>query len=311
MPHFSTWSRILGHGCDPDEVEAVLGQFFAEASTQRSRPGERQLCIDGKTLRGTIPLGQARGMHLLAAYLPKEGVLLGQIQLPNWGGEPNNAPKLLARLDLRGTVATGDAIFASRPLSRMIVQAKADYLWVVKENQAQMYQDIQTLFEPQASRPGWSAPPMDFRSAHTFDKGHGRREKRRITVSSLLSSYSEWPGLSQVFKLERERINALGEKEQEVHHGITSLPNSFASPQRLMSLVREHWKIENGLHYRRDRTMREDDSRLRMGHAPHVLAMLNNTVLGLFARRGETNLAQAQRTFAYHFDRALAQLSRS
>lgn len=56
MPHFSTWSRILGHGCDPHEIEEVLGQFFAEANAQPSRPGERQLCIDGKTLRGTIPL---------------------------------------------------------------------------------------------------------------------------------------------------------------------------------------------------------------------------------------------------------------
>jgi hypothetical protein len=73
--------------------------------------------------------------------------------------------------------------------------------------------------------------------------------------------------------------------------------------------VREHWGIENGLHYRRDRSMREDESQLRMGHAPHLLAILNNTALGLFARRGETNLPHAQRRFAYQFDRALARLA--
>jgi hypothetical protein len=71
-----------------------------------------------------------------------------------------------------------------------------------------MYQDIQTLFELQPSRSGWSAPPMDFRSSTSFDKRHGRLERQRITVSSLLASYSEWPGLSQVFKLERTRTNA-------------------------------------------------------------------------------------------------------
>lgn len=78
-----------------------------------------------------------------------------------------------------------------------------------KGNQIQMYQYIQALFEPQPSRPGWSAPPMDFRSASTIDLGHGRLEKRRITVSSLLASYSQWPGWMQVFKRERQRTNVL------------------------------------------------------------------------------------------------------
>lgn len=309
MPHFSTWSRILGRGCDPDEVEGVLGQFFAEPRAQRSHPGERQLCIDGKTLRGTIPLGQAHGVHLIAAYLPEEGVVLGQVQVSNWGSEPSSAPRLLRTIDLRGTVVTGDAIFASRGLSIKILQAKGDYLWIIKENQKQMYQDIQTLFEPASIRPGWSAPPTDFRSASSLDKGHGRLERRRVTVSSLLASYSEWPGLMQVFTLERERTTALGETEREVHYGITSLPPSLATPKRLLALVRRHWGIENGLHYRRDRTLDEDRSQLRTGHAPHLLATLNNTAIGLVARRGENNLPRAQRAFDYQFDKALALLA--
>jgi hypothetical protein len=145
---------------------------------------------------------------------------------------------------------------------------------------------------------------MDFRIATSVDKGHGRLDKRRIIVSSLLASYSLWPGLSQVFKLERERTNALGETEHETVYGITSLPASVGA-RRLLALVRD----ENGLHYRRDRSLREDDSQLRMGHAPHMLAILNNTALGLFARQGETNMPQAQRTFAYQFDLALARLA--
>jgi predicted transposase YbfD/YdcC len=309
MPHFSTWSRILGWAVDPGEVEEVVGSFFAKQVQKGLHPGERHLCLDGKTLRGTIPIGNTQGVHLLAAYLPKEGVVLAQVQVSTSGSEVSAAPLLLATVDLRGRVVSGDAVFASRKLSRSILQAKGDYLWMIKENQKQMYQDLQTLFEAPSIRPGWSAPPTAFRSASSLDKGHGRLEKRRITVSSLLAGYSDWSGLLQGFKLERERANAIGETEREIQYGITSLPTSLATPKRLLRLVREHWGIENGLHYRRDRSLDEDRSQLRMGHAPHLLALLNNTAIGLLAHQGENNLPRAQRTFDYQFDKALAHLA--
>jgi predicted transposase YbfD/YdcC len=309
MPHFSTWSRILGTAADPREVEEVLGRFFAKPLNKPPKHTERHLCLDGKTLKGTIPLGESQGVHLLAAYLPGEGVVLAQVQVNGAGGEVPGTAELLTTLDLRGTVISGDANFASRKLSLSILQAQGDYLWMIKENQKQMYQDLQTLFEPASIRPGWSAPPTDFRSASSLDKRHGRLERRRITVSSLLASYSPWPGLMQVFQVERERTNALGETERKVQYGITSLLTSQASPKRLLWLVRDHWGIENGLHYRRDRTFDEDRSQLRMGHAPHVLALLNNTAIGLVARQGENNLPRAQRAFDYQFDKALAHLA--
>ncbi len=92
----------------------------------------------------------------------------------------------------------------------------------------------------------------------------------------------------------------------EVRYGLTSLPAAVASPQRLLALVRGQWGIENGLHYRRDMTMREDHSPLRMGHAPHLLVILNNTVVGLVARQGRVNLAEARREFAYQLERAFS-----
>lgn len=309
MPHFSTWSRILGTAIDPQELEEVLGTFFASYLPMVTQPGERHVCIDGKTLRRTIPLGKTKGVHLLAAYLPKEGVVLSQVQVPATTSEVKIAPKLLACLDLRANVVSGDATFASRKLSQQILESKGDFLWTLKKNQHQMYQDLEVLFSPPTVRPGWSAPPTDFRSASSLGKAHGRVEKRRITVSSLLSSYSKWPGLSQVFRLERERTNTLGETEREVAYGLTSLPASVATPKRLLALVREHWEIENGLHYRRDQTLREDWSQLRMGHAPQMLAALNNTALGLIAHQGEANIPQAQRRFAYQLDRDLARLA--
>lgn len=310
MPHYSTWSRVLGSAVEPWQVEEVLGQFFTQTSQPVVPPrGSIQVAMDGKTLRGTIPLGETKGVHLLAIYQPTQGVVLAQMQVEEKGNEISHAPQLLRQVDLRGVVVSGDAMFDQRELSVQIVEAKGDYLWTVKDNQEGLREDIAVLFEPERPRAGTSALPTDFRTAATVEKGHGRLEKRTITVSSMLADYSTWPHLAQVFKLQSQRTNTLGMTKTQTRYGVTSLPAQLASPQRLLDLTRGHWGIENGLHYRRDATLREDHSQLRMGHAPHMLAVLNNIVLGLLARQGEGNVAHARREFAYHFDRALHTLA--
>ncbi len=309
MPHYSTWSRVLGQAVEPAEVEEIIGQFFVTvAKESEPKRGSIQLALDGKALRGTIPLGKTRGIHLLAAYLPEQGVVLAQMRVEEKSNEITHAPHILRQVDLRGVVVSGDAMFDQRALSIQIVQAKGDYLWTVKDNQEGLREDIDVLFQPQRKLAGTSALPTDFRMAQTVEKGHGRFEKRTITVSSMLADYSTWPELAQVFKLESQRTNALGITKTEVRYGVTSLPASLADAKRVLALSRGHWGIENGLHYRRDATMREDHAQLRMGHAPEMLAVLNNTVLGLFARQGESNLAHARREFAYHFEKALSAL---
>ena len=115
MPHYSTWSRIMGQAVDPEELEQALGQFFGRDLTPVAQAGQRHLCLDGKTLRGTIPLGKSQGVHLLAAYLPREGVVLAQMQVSTAGSEVSAAPTLLATLDLRASIVSGDANFAARP----------------------------------------------------------------------------------------------------------------------------------------------------------------------------------------------------
>jgi predicted transposase YbfD/YdcC len=310
MPHYSTWSRVLGYAVEPAEMERVLGQFFLK-TIKRSEPkrGSLHLALDGKTLRGTIPLGASRGGHLLAAYLPKQGVVLAQMQVDEKSNEITHAPKLLKQLDLRGVLVSGDAMLDQRALSIQIVQAQGDYLWTVKDNQEGLREEIDVLFQPHRKLAGTSALPNDFRTARTVEKGHGRLDTRTITVSSELSNYSTWPALAQVFKLESQRTNALGTTTTEVRYGVTSLPAFLADPKRLLALSRGHWGIENGLHYRRDTTMREDHSQLRLGHAPHLLAILNNMVIGLLVGRGRINLAEARREFAYQFDHSLAALA--
>jgi predicted transposase YbfD/YdcC len=309
MPHYSTWSRVLGQGVSPEEVEQALKQFFVgQKRSQTPKRGSIQVCLDGKTLRGTIPAGHSHGVHLMAAYLPEQGVVLMQMQVGEKTNEITTAPKVVQSLDLRGVVVTGDAMQAQRELSVQIVEAQGDYVWTAKDNQPEMREEIALLFQPQQSRPGWFAVPMDFRSVTRWNKGHGRLEKRTITVSSLLAGYSDFPYLAQVFRLESWAQLTGGRSRHEIRYGLTSLPAAVASPERLLALVRGQWEIENGLHYRRDATLREDHSQLRMGHAPHLLAILNNTVVGLMARQGGTNLAEVRREFAYQFDQALTTL---
>ena len=303
-PHPTTYSRILGHAVQIDEFERVVGEFFGQPA-----PAERGVLIalDGKTIRGTIPAGQSQGVHLLAAFVPEQGWVLLQVQVGRQENEIPAAARVLQCLDLRGKVVTGDALLAQRELSAQIVEAGGDYLWIIKDNQPELRRDIQTLFEPEQCTPGFSPAKKELRSAHRTGKGHGRIEQRTLTASSELKGYLSWPYAEQVFRLERhfERVKD-GKLFQRVVYGVTSLTAQQASPERLLALTRQHWQIENGLHYRRDDTLREDRCTLRTGHAAHAMAVINNLLLGLLLRRGVRNVPDARRRFAAHPEEALA-----
>jgi predicted transposase YbfD/YdcC len=309
MPHPSTWSRVLGHAVDPVALEQALSTFFQPQSTDAPARGSLILAVDGKTLRGTIPGGQTRGVHLVAAYLPEQGVVLAQLQVDTKENEIVVVPTLLAQLDLRGTVVVGDAMQTQRALRAQVVEAGGDYLWFVKENQPTLLAQIDELFQPPPLAPGNAAPTRDFMTVRQVEQGHGRLEERVLTASAMLAGYSDWPDLAQVFKLERRVWQAGAQTLHEVRYGLSSLPRSVADAERLLEIARGEWGIENGLHYRRDVTLQEDACQLRRGGGPQVMAALNNTVISLFGQSGARNLAAVQRTFAYHVDRFLAHLS--
>lgn len=307
MPHPTTWSRILGQALDPLELEKALTSFFQPApAPEPPARGSIVLGVDGKTITGTIPLGKTRGIHLVAAYLPEEGVVLAQLAVDCKENEIVVVPTLLACLELDGRVVVGDAMQTQRALSAQIIAQGGDYLWFVKENQPTLLAEIEELFLPPPITPGHSAPARDFRRARTVTKGHARREERKMTVSSMLAGYSEWPGLEQVFKLERWVWQEGKAELYEVRYGVTSLPKSVAGARRLLRIARAEWGIENGLHYRRDVTLEEDAGQVRRGGAPQVLAALNNVVISLMGQAGEQNLPDVQREFDYQFDRFLA-----
>lgn len=301
--HRTTYSRILGHVIDVEEFEELVQDFF-----RRSTLVEQgiQVAIDGKSLRGSIPSGQTQGVHLLAAFVPEGGWVLMQVEVDGKENEIKAAPRLLKCLDLRGKIVTADAMHTQRELSIQIVESGGEYVWTVKDNQPQLRNDIETLFEPERYVKGFSTASKDFRTATTMDKGHGRLERRTLSLSEELKGYLDWPYAEQVFKLERhtERIRD-GKTRQQIVYGITSLKAEEAGAERLLGLIRGHWQIENGLHYRRDETLREDWCHLRMGHAQHMMAAINNLTLGLLLRRGVNNVPQVRRRYAAHWREAL------
>jgi predicted transposase YbfD/YdcC len=305
LPHHSTYRRILESVLSGDELERTLGEFVS----QLPQAGQSVvIALDGKTLRGTITPDDPFGVHLLAAYLPGEGLVLMQMVVEkDKENEIVVAPKLLECLNLRDKVVVGDALHTQRAVSLQIVEAGGDYVWVVKDNQPTTRQAVEQLFTPPPASPGWSQPPTDFRTAQTVSKAHGRLEERTLTASSLLNDYLDWPGLGQVFKLERRFTTlATGAVHREIQYGLTSLSAAEASPERLLEIVRCEWGIENGLHYRRDKTFQEDQTRMTRPALGRAMACINNLVISLFNRLGFRNHAQARRQLDADPMRALA-----
>jgi predicted transposase YbfD/YdcC len=306
MPHATTWRRVFQCIRDPQVITDVVADVLHPPTTEVPARGSILLSIDGKTLRGTIPRGSTRGTHLLAAYLPHQGVVLAQVDVDQKENEIVAAPRLLADLDLTGTVVTGDAMHTQQEISIQIVEQGGDYLWTVKDNQPTLRHDLETRFDRGLVDFAGGPEVLDFRTARTVEKGHGRLEERTITVSSLLKDYTDWPYLEQVFQVTYQTTDMItGEIRTAVRYGITSQPPDVADPRKLLAQVRGEWGIETGLHGRRDSTLHEDATRPGAGSAPQVLAALNHTVVGLALKHGYANLAQARRAWEYTINKCL------
>jgi predicted transposase YbfD/YdcC len=292
-PCAATLHTVLRY-VDREAVEAKLGAW-AEGLLG-AEPGITALAdaiaIDGKTLRDSKKQG-APGAHLLSALAHRVGLPLAQQAVEDKTNEIPVALDLLRHLVLEGRIVTMDAVLTQRQIAQHIVAARGDYVMMVKENQPQLLEDIQTVF---------ALPPMAGErrtAAATLDLGHGRIEQRGLQTSNILMGYSTWPGLAQVFRLERQVIiKKTGEVRQEVVAGVTSLVPERADAAQLLALVRGQWHIEHHSHWVRDVTFDEDRSQVRCGNIPQVMAALRNTVIGLIRWAGHTNIAAACRHFA-------------
>ena len=295
-PCHMTYRRVLQRIVSPAELERLLSEYH---QTCLNTTTELVFSLDGKTVKGTIPAGESRGTHLLSLYVPGQGLVLLEAKVDQKENEIVTAPEILKQVSLDGVIVMADAMHTQRETSRQVLQAGGDYIWMVKGNQARTLWAVQKLFVHEACKLKQGAPLSgDIRTAETVNKGHGRREKRTLWASTELNNYLDWPGVAQVFRIERLIWH---EKQRgytrHVVYGLTSLSPEQAPPKKLLALVRQYWEIETGLHYRRDVTLKQDATRLTLGHAGHVMAILNNVIIGLCLQNGYRNLAQARRRF--------------
>jgi predicted transposase YbfD/YdcC len=306
MPERSTYRRILAYKVYETEVERLVGEY-----NQQGNHGE-VYALDGKALLGMSKREDGTPEYALSVYDVTAGKTIAQIEVGNKENEITKAPEVIQLAKIAGKVVTGDALHTQKRLAQTILDQQGNYVFPVKENQPNLYKNIQSLFAPEYPKPGFGKIQTDFLTAQKVNKGHGRIEIRTITTSQMLNSYAAWPGLAQVYRLEREfqwRRRGVGYKtSHEVEFGITSLAREKASPQQLLEIRRSHWGIETGSHYRRDVTLKEDATRFTIGHGARVLANINNLVLALIRQTGFLNAAQARRFFAAHLSRAFSLL---
>ncbi len=288
MPHHSTYRRALQSAIDLSQFERLAGECLKDLEPEHSA----LLNMDGKSLRGTIAKRETQGLRLLAVQCPKKNTVVSQTAIRETENEISAAQRLLKTAEIAGTILSGDAIFAQRELSRQVVQRGGDYLWKVKANQAGLLNQIKSLFHRESGR------VKDLDTARSLDKGHGRIEERVLTSSSRLADQVEWPYLAQVFTIRSDRLVCQTQKRSvQTHYGITSLSPMEADAHRLLELARSHWAIENGLHYRRDVTFKEDSCRMKSHRAAEALAVCNNLALGLIRHAGWDNVAEARRFY--------------
>jgi predicted transposase YbfD/YdcC len=302
-PCAATLHRVLRQ-LDGPLVESALGAWAESVLTALPpAPGEPEaLAIDGKTLRGSRKQG-APATHLLSVLSHRLGLTLWQQAVADTTNEIPVLEDVLRALVVEGRVITVDALLTQRAIAERIVHGGGNYVMLVKGNQPQLQHDIQLVFQEAHT----SAETVT--TAEIVDSGHGRLEQRRLTASSALVGYSDWPGLAQVFQIGRRvTLKKQGEQRHDVVYGVTSLRLDQADPQQLLGLVRQHWQIENQVHWVRDVTFDEDRSQVRCGSIPQVMAAFRNTVIGLMHWAGDTNIAAACRRFAAQPWSALALL---
>jgi predicted transposase YbfD/YdcC len=241
------------------------------------------ISIDGKTNRrtfgGKTTDGLTKALHLVSAFATANGVALGQINTNQKSNEITAIPELLKLLDIKGCLITTDAMGCQTDIAADIIARGGDYLLAVKGNQKGLYVSIKALFANE---------PVKRDINVSQNQGHGRIEQRTCEVITgpivleRLRHKNNWVGLATIVKVTSQRtVTSSGEthKSHESRYYICSVKSPTA--QRMQQSVREHWGVENNLHWTIDMAFREDESRIRTGHSPANMAVLRHIALNL------------------------------
>ena len=268
IPSHDTFNRVFS-ALDPEELEKG---FVAWVSSLARLTAGEVVAIDGKVLRGTQESGKKAIVHMVSAWANTNCLVLGQRRVDEKSNEITAIPKLLDALELSGTVVTIDAMGCQRAIAEKIVAKKADYILAVKENQGHLLEEIKDSFQMLAADA----------VAEEIDYGHGRVEQRTcsaIADLSLVDKAAEWASLQGLVRIQSQRFHkATGKTERQIRYYITSIKPDAA---RLNRSIRQHWGIENKLHWVLDVGFSEDLDRKRAGHAAQNFSVLNRIALNL------------------------------
>ena len=260
FPCVSTYRNVL-RTLDAAQINEVLAQWLIrqharkrcqeEPSRLVGQPEAQNIALDGKTLRGTQGLlaEDQRKMHQVGLYETGSGVLLKEHIVGDKENELSRVSEFLTPQWVKGRIISADALHTQQKFCTAVVTSGEDDVLFAKGNQSTLQEDLRLFFDE---------PPLDcldWRTAESTNCGHGRLEQRLLVASTELNDFlaKSWPGISQVFRL-RRRVHKTLYCTQQIVYGFTSLSSQHADSARLLDLIRDHWAIENRLHYRRDLT---------------------------------------------------------
>ena len=285
-PHEVTWKRMMENAIDAGEVERVFGEYLQIMSADESELWN----LDGKVVCRVKLEETDKQLHLLAVAESEKSLTIEQTALAEGENEISAGKRLLGKVNLTNKIVSGDAIFAQTELSRKVVEKGGEYLWKLRANQGKIYELAKAHFEKRGDK--------YFGKTSDIDKGHGRIEEREILTSFRIAGEIEFPYLEQVFRIRKKSIQVkTGKQSEQMIYGITSLPVERYGAAELLDLTRNHWRIENGLHYRRDVTFKEDAVQKKSINGGQIMAALNNLAIGILRKIGWENIAQARRFY--------------
>jgi predicted transposase YbfD/YdcC len=305
IPSHDTFRRVFML-IDPDAFErSFLAWVRAVFRPEGGVP--RQVAVDGKTVRRSFDRKKGRSpLHLVSAYATEHGLVLAQRAAEGKGGELAVIPELLDGLDLRGCLVSLDALACQPGVAERILGGGGDYLLALKGNRRKAHAEVKAWFAANAFALG--APLRPFFDA--FDDGHGRLVRRRVFACpdlDALTTLKDWPKLAAVLAVETIRgIPGRGKVTAETRYYLSS---AKLPPEELAVAIRNHWRVENGLHWVLDVVFREDASRVRERNAARNLALLRKVALNLARADGSLKASlRGKRKYAGWDDAFMATL---
>jgi len=277
IPGHDTFRRVLSR-LDPEELTRC---FIAWTNALSKASGGDIVSIDGKTLRHSFDRASSTAaIHMVSAWASTNRLVLGQLKVEEKANEITAMPTLLHLLDVTGAVVTIDAMGCQKEIVKTITERGADYVVALKDNHPTLYEAV-TLFLNDARATGFTDIAHDYHE--TVDGDHGRIATRRYWITSeiaWLGATASWTNLHSVGMVESRR--EIGDTVQsDTRYFLTSLP---AQGVRFAQAVRQHWGIENSLHWVLDVSFEEDACRMRKDQGAQTFAVLRHIAFNLLRR---------------------------